>query len=41
MVFCGDDHWGIGKGDDTVDGMGLLGMIGFGGMYCDRECLLL
>ena len=25
----------------TVDGMGLLLMIGLGGMYCDKECLLL
>ena len=25
----------------TIDGMGLLVMIGFGGMYCDSECLLL
>ena len=20
MVFCGDDHWGIGEGDDRWDG---------------------
>ena len=37
MVLCGDDHWGIGVG--RMDGMLMLVMIVFGGMYCEREYL--